>query len=197
MTTMNDDIPLIADGVIRKKIHDDRRKDVLEFYIKDFYENFRHYFDSGDLTFTGGIIHNITGLNKKDSFGDLDMSVIKGPGGDKVLNELREYLENEDFLIDGYVAETKSANGDVFAYINRYVSIDFFRNDHPKELTQEIEVRPGVFTKYFGHKWIYDATRKLYKTWEEIEPKSDSLKEVMFKMNILLKNIESNIKIEK
>jgi hypothetical protein len=179
----------------QEKEFEEKRKRILNNLIHMFYDNFKKHFDSGDLIFTGSLIHNITGLYKTDKIGDLDISIIQGNYGEKIIDELKEYLTQPNLVVDGKYVERIWDDGRRGWYINRYVSVDIFRNPHPKEFSEDIIVKDNIITKYFGDKWIYDITYKKYLIWKEKDIKTEWGKEKIIKYENLLKNMEKYGKI--
>ncbi len=167
----------------------EKKYELLESYITSLYENFKDHFDSGDLIFTGGVVNNILGIDKKNSYKDLDICIIKGDKGDLIENEIIEYLQNSTF--EGIVRIPKNKSRNVM-FVNKSLCIDFFRNEHPKQLSQDVEIRPGIITKFFGHEWFYGVVNKDYLRLLEIEPKNKRLEKVIKNLEILLNKIKTN-----
>jgi len=149
------------------------KSDLLEFLVTNIFNNFKNYIDSGDLIFTGGIVHDRVEIIKKERFHDLDISIIIGDYGDKILYELKDYLLNLDFTIFEDSIKTNLNNEFKFKeennyltacfYIDDFYGIDIYRDEYPEENISTVELYPNIYTKYYGNEWILRETFSTYK----------------------------------
>jgi hypothetical protein len=119
--------------------------------IKILYDNFIEYFINGDLIITGSISYIKLGIMKQKNPSDLDIDIISGEHGDKILYEIINFFK-EQYKYEIIMRDMKELR----ALIKTpYGYIDIFRNDfNNKKNLIEIEIIDGVKTKYYGHEWI-------------------------------------------
>jgi len=185
----------IQKGLKQRKEREKERNIILNELIYMLYNNFKPYFDTGDLVFTGSLVHIANGFLDKDRrIGDIDLSVIRGTEGDLILDKLKAFFEQENFFIEGKYVERDWSKGRRAWFMNKYVCIDIFRAYHIKELSEDVEIRKGVITKYFGHQWIYDLTYDDYMIFKA-KPQTEYMQQKVIKFESLLKNIKEYGKI--
>jgi hypothetical protein len=170
----------------------------LNFLFELMYNNFKKYFDTGDMIFTGSIVYNKIGLlNKTKEIKDVDISIISGHKGDQIVTEINNFFNSiQDFKVK-YIEYTDYI---LFGLcMTEFGVIDIFRNDHNnKEKESTIEILPDIYTKYYGDEWImkviYDNTLFLEK--EIKNGKSEHNEIQLNKFNRMLKEMHKNTNIE-
>lgn len=147
---------------------------LIEYIIKNFFIKMKNYIDSGDMVFTGSMIHSKLNIINDNVVNDIDISIINNTIGDNILEELKtlfininlDYFEGvlNDIVDDGFVLIKE-------VYMNEYrpiliikdlLYIDIFRNEHPKDNMIDVELYPSIYTKYLGHDWVLGTTYNGY-----------------------------------
>ncbi len=156
----------------------------LHFLLHVMYENFEKYFKTGDMIFTGSIVYDKVGLYKKDVFKDVDISIISGENGDKIINEIKDFFTTNQFVFKLKYEERDWDDGLRGLVITNHGLIDIFRGIGDKQKSETIEVAPNIFTKYYGHTYyvndVYD--KFVYHSKQHNKEQSNKFMNMMFKM---------------
>ena len=159
----------------------------IDYLVKLLYNNFKKYFDNGDIIFTGSYVYNKMGILNKKEIKDLDISIINGYNGNLIANEIAFFIEQQ-YDIMGKFIRNEWFNKIGFFYTNKGI-IDIFRNDHNYKNNEKIfEILPNINTKFYGIEWILDIMYNNIKYLEN-EIKSNKFDEITInnKKNDILK----------
>ncbi len=127
--------------------------------IKILYDNFTDYFINGDVIITGSISYIKLGIIKQKNPSDLDIAIISGEYGDKILYEIINFFK-EQYKYEITIREIKELRALIKTPCGY---IDIFRNDYDNKINStEIEIIDGVKTKYYGHEWILNILLDKY-----------------------------------
>ncbi len=149
------------------------KSNLLQYLMSHIFVYYQKYIDSGDLIFTGSIIYDRLGIQKKEHIGDIDLSVNSNIIGDEIQNSFISFLSQID--LTGYKKiykmsfEPKLIENEKTLTFDKIIGIDFFRNEHPKDCKWNVQIFPNVYTKYFGHEWNLDKFIKSYQNIINIE----------------------------
>jgi uncharacterized protein (UPF0248 family) len=118
--------------------------------IKLLYYNFKEYFESGDIIFTGSIVYYKLGLIDKNNFSDIDISIIEGKYGDMIVNKIKYYFENNNFDFNVNYIERNWDNLKGIC-ITDYGLIDILRGKKGDDKSiLDINLFDDIETKYYG-----------------------------------------------
>ena len=146
------------------------KNELLQFISTEIFTSLKKYIDTGDLIFTGSIVHDRLGIIKKEYIGDIDISINDEIGDEirkalvKCLNQIDMTKYKDQFF--NYFRDKILENNKHLEF-NDILAIDIFRNKHPQNVEYELELYPNVYTKCFKHEWYlkqyYDSLMKISK----------------------------------
>jgi len=146
------------------------KNELIQLISTNIFTDLKHHIDTGDLIFTGSIVHDRLGMIKKQYIGDIDIS-INDDIGDDIGKELIKCLAQIDLTeyrnkFHNYFKEKILENNKHLSF-DKILAIDFFRNKHPEKFEYELELYPNVYTKCFRHEWYlkqyYDSLINISK----------------------------------
>lgn len=181
------------------------------FLLSLIYNNFKKYFETGDLVITGSYLYNKINFFKKDDISDIDISILKSNNTKKILNELIVFFSKQYDIMAVYIdCPIYDKLGTI--YTKRGI-IDIVTGDHNNQNNETtVELMTNVYTKFYGFEWIvyisYRNIKYMYNDLEKenvdnIEYKYKTIEKYIEYINIIMnrdgfkfkdKELESNVK---
>lgn len=131
-----------------------------EYLIRLLYDNFKEYFDNGDIIFCGSLIYDKLNLYNKDELKDIDISIVSGEYGDKIIEEIHQFILEQEFRKKYYVRQWD--DGLRGLVVTQYGMIDIFRGISSSK-GELIEIIDGVKTKIFDTEYYLKDLYKRFK----------------------------------
>ena len=137
----------------------ENKKADIEQLLRLLYDNFKTYFNDGNIIVSGSVLYEKLGLIKeKSSWTDLDISINTGEYGDKILDEMITFFEKSR-RYRMTIQEEEPRRGTVKT---PFGLLDIFREDFTPYTPIDLEILPDVHLTYHGEERILEILVDCY-----------------------------------
>jgi len=120
-----------------------------EELIYIIYDNFKSYFELGDIIVDGSYFYRLLNLPINITYKDIDLVVDSDKSKDYIVEEIFDFFRNSKYKYDTEVSFIKRFDSGLNACLvfDDYPPIDILRSDFTNN-GSSIEILPGVYSKH-------------------------------------------------